>query len=101
MVLHTGLRYRQPLAGVACLSGYLSLRQLLGEQLHESQQHTPILMMHGNDDQVVEYSLAEQSFQLLQAHLSKLQWQEYHHGHTVSMEQLNDLSGFINSCLSR
>lgn len=101
MVLHSGLRYQRSLGGVACLSGYLSLRHSLAEQIQPGQQDTPMLMMHGIDDQVVEYSLAKQSFQLLDAHLSNLQWQDYHHGHTVSMEQLSDLSMFINHCLSR
>jgi phospholipase/carboxylesterase len=100
MVLHTGLRYQQALAGVACLSGYLSLRQSLAEQLHASQQQTPILMMHGTDDQVVEYTLAEQSYQLLNQHQLNMHWQQYAHGHTVSMEQLDDLSLFINHCLT-
>lgn len=100
MALHTGLRFSEPLAGVACLSGYLSLRQALPEQIQRGQLQTPILMMHGSEDQVVDYALAEQSYKILSNHELNVSWLEYQHGHTVSLDQLADLSGFISRCLA-
>lgn len=99
LALHTGLRYRQTLAGILCLSGYLCLRQSLGAQWQAVQQNTPIMMMHGVDDPVVDYNLGKHSYiKLLKENLN-VSWLEYHMQHTVCHEQLGDIRQFISNCL--
>jgi len=99
LALHTGLRFNQALAGILCLSGYLCLRQVLEVQRQAVQQSTPIMMMHGVDDPVVDCSLGKHSYiKLLKENLN-VSWMEYHMQHTVCHEQLGDIRQFISTSL--
>jgi len=99
MALHAGLRYSTPLAGVLCMSGYLSMRQSLADQMSPSQKHTPVMMMHGLNDTVVDVSLGKHSCKYLQKEGLNLSWIEYPMEHTVCQSQLEDIRQFISNCL--
>jgi len=65
LVLHTGLRYPQPLAGIIVLSGWLPLRESLAAEGHAANRTVPVMMMHGTLDSVVPVQLALASRDIL------------------------------------
>ncbi len=99
LALHTGLRYTQALAGILCMSGYLCMRQMLEAQRQPVQQNTPIMMMHGLNDAVVDYSLGKHSYIMLKKEDLNISWLEYPMDHSVCHEQLSDIRQFISTCL--
>ena len=100
IALHTGLRYPEPLGGIMALSTYLALPETLGSEAHSANQSIPILMAHGTQDQVVPLSLAERSKQALIDHHYSVQWLTYPMAHSVSMEELRAIKGFLLKVLS-
>lgn len=58
VVLHTGLRYPEPLAGILALSSWLPLRDTLADEAAEANRSVPLMMMHGMQDTVVPVQLA-------------------------------------------
>ena len=46
MALHTGLRYKQKLAGIVALSGYLPLADTLAHERSQANANTPVFMAH-------------------------------------------------------
>lgn len=99
IAIHTGLRYQEALAGIMGLSTYLPLRNLVAGEMHSCQKPTPVMMMHGVQDQVVDYQFGRQSYEVLKGLGLQIEWQEYPMEHTVCNSQLQDISHFIASRL--
>ena len=96
VVLHTGLRYPTPLAGIMALSTYVPLRELDADEAHPANHKTPIFYGHGLHDQVVPLSLAEHSHAHLVALGYDVDWRTYSMEHTLAVEELRDISAWLS-----
>ena len=99
MALHTGLRYKQKLAGIVALSGYLPLADTLAHERSQVNVNTPIFMAHGTQDPVVEIERGEMSKNALIALGYSVQWNSYVMGHSVHPTELADISKFLRDVL--
>jgi len=95
IALHAGLRYPERLGGIMALSTYLAMPEAIAAEAHTANQTIPILMAHGTQDQVVSLSLAERSMQSIKEHHYEVQWLTYPMAHSVAMEELRALKGFL------
>ena len=100
MALHTGLRYKQKLAGIVALSGYLPLANSLAHERSQANANTPIFMAHGTQDPVVVMDRGEVSKNALIALEYSVQWKTYGMGHSVHPTELADISRFIRDVLT-
>lgn len=100
MTLQTGLRHTEKLAGLMCLSGYVPLRDLVANERHASNQHTPIYLAHGRADQVIAIARAEQSRDLLKSLGYPVEWHEYMMQHSVCQEEIDDISSWLKKVLA-
>ncbi len=100
MALHTGLRHRQPLAGVIGLSGYLPLADRLLDERDPANLATPIFMAHGTDDPVVPLSRAEASAARLREAGHAVEWQTYPMPHAVHPREIQDIAVFLRRVLA-
>lgn len=101
IVLHTGLRYPQRLAGIMALSTYLPLDQLLADERQEANHETSIFMAHGSHDQVVPIRLSEMSRDYLQELGYPVEWHRYFMEHSVHPDEISDISHWLSSLTSR
>jgi phospholipase/carboxylesterase len=99
MALQTGLRYPQRLAGLMCLSGYLSLADTIADERHAANQDTAIFMAHGRGDGVVIINRAEASRDLLLQLGYHVEWHEYMMQHSVCAEEVDDISRWLQQTL--
>ena len=100
LVLHTGLRYPLPLAGVLVLSAYLPLADTLQAEAAAVNSALPLMMAHGTQDPVVPLPLAEQSRDLLQQQGYTVAWHTYAMAHAVCPEELLDIRAWLVDCLA-
>ena len=100
MALHTGLRYKQKLAGIVALSGYLPLANSLAHERSQANANTPIFMAHGTHDPVVVMDRGEVSKNTLIALGYSVQWRTYAMAHSVHPEELADISKFLKEVLA-
>jgi predicted esterase len=61
----SGFSESRKLAGILGLSCYVPSAKTFPEIVREENKSTPILMLHGDSDEVVRYSWGQQSFALL------------------------------------
>jgi phospholipase/carboxylesterase len=99
IVLHTGLRYPQPLGGILALSSYLPLRDSLPAEASAANAQVPLMMAHGTADPVVPLALAEQSRDLLRAQGYAVEWHSYPMQHALCAEELGDIRAWLAGCL--
>ncbi len=95
MVLHTGLRYTQPLAGILALSTYLPLADSLADEAAAANRQVPLMMAHGTQDPVVPVSLALQSRDMLQQQGYNVAWRTYPMQHAVCPEEVQDIRDWL------
>ena len=99
IVLHTGLRYPQRLAGIMALSTYLPLDQSVADERHAANHSTPIFMGHGSHDQVVPLALAEMSRDYLLELGYRVEWHRYFMEHSVHPDEIADISAWLQKNL--
>lgn len=99
IVLHTGLRYGEKLAGIMALSSYLPLEDKLEREAAEANRKTAVLLAHGNQDPIVPYRLGVQTRRVLKDLDYPVQWQEYAMEHSVCLEEIKEISNWLGERL--
>lgn len=98
LAYETVLKNNYQLAGLLAMSTYLPKAQTLSDtQLDVS---FPMNVFHGTQDNVVPMSLGESSIKALQQKGFEPKVNTYQMAHTVCLEQLDDISQFLNSVLA-
>ena len=77
------------------MSGYLPLAATTGTERHGANCATPIFLAHGRADPVVPMARAIASRDALRALGYKVDWHEYPMAHSVCMEEIADLNGWL------
>lgn len=101
IALHAGLRYAHTLGGIMALSTYLPMQQRLQQESTAANRNTPIFMAHGLHDDVVATQFGQQTRALLQQQGYRVQWHDYAMGHSVCMEEINDISNWLERILTQ
>lgn len=100
IALQTALRYPQRLAGVMALSTYLPLAASLPAEASAANRDVPILMCHGVHDPVVPMQMGEASRDALQLLGYRIEWRSYAMEHSVCMEEVVDVSNWLQARLA-
>ena len=99
VVLHTGLRHDQPLAGILALSTYLPLAAGLETGKHAANQDIPIFQAHGSHDPVIAVEHARASRDHLRQAGYAVDYREYPMAHAVAPEEIRDIAAFLKARL--
>lgn len=99
IVLHTGLRYPQRLGGIMALSTYLPLADTVADEKHAVNADVPIFMAHGSDDPIIPLAFAEQSRDQLTELGHQVEWHRYPMPHSVCMEEIKAIAGWLRERL--
>lgn len=99
MILHTGPRFEQKLAGLVGLSGYLPLPEMFAAERHSANQDIPIFMAHGTQDPVVTLDRAQASCELLQEQGYQVTFKTYTMPHSVCLPEISDIADFLRKVL--
>jgi phospholipase/carboxylesterase len=99
IVLQTGLRYAERLAGIMALSCYLPLAATVAAERSAANQSIPIFMAHGAYDDVIPIHRAQQSRAALESLGYKVEWHDYPMPHSVCAPEIADISAFLSKVL--
>lgn len=100
ITLGAGLRYRQRLAGLVGMSGYLPLASTTAAEHSDANALTPIFLAHGRRDPVVGLDRGTASRDALAALGYAIEWHDYPMEHSVCAEEVADLQRFLQRVLS-
>ena len=101
IALQASLRYPQRLGGVMALSTYLPLNDTVAAEAAPANKDVPILMCHGLRDPMVPATLGKASRDLLTGLGYQVEWQSYPMEHQVCMEEVLDVSKWLQARLAR
>lgn len=99
IALHTAIRYPQKLGGILALSTYLPLKTKLAAEANPANADIPIFMAHGIFDDVISLDMCKVSLNALQNSHFSVSWHEYNMAHSVCIEEISDIRGFLQQVL--
>lgn len=99
IALQVGLRYHKKLNGIIALSTYLGLPDSLEKEASMENKAIPIFMAHGEQDNVIQFSAAEQSRDALIKLGYKPEWHQYAMPHSVCMQEIDAISAWMQKQL--
>lgn len=97
IALQTGLRSAHKLGGIMALSTYLTLEDSFAAEKTAVNAGIPIFMVHGTQDNVIPISLARSSRAILETNGYKPEWHEYAMPHSVSPDEVRDISRWLTA----
>ena len=95
VVLQTGLRHAERLAGILALSTYLPLAATLAKERSAANRDLPIFMAHGKFDGMIPIDRAALSRDAMHALGYEVDWREYPMQHSVCPEEIADIAAFL------
>ncbi|MDX8383883.1 MAG: dienelactone hydrolase family protein [Ghiorsea sp.] len=96
MALYVGIRQQASLAGILGLSCYTLLPHAM-ESIHSAP--CPIMLGHGESDDIVALTLGEASRQYLLTAGFAVDWQTYDMAHSLCPQQIKHIGAWLNTCL--
>jgi len=99
LAFQTALNFPKPLAGILALSTFMADSQILESPEAVVNAQIPILVCHGQSDAVLPISLGRAAFSSLTEAQYPVEWREYPMGHEVCMDQLQDISVWLQRVL--
>ena len=101
IALHIATRSKHKFAGIMALSTYMCEADKLTENKSDVNTSTPILMCHGQQDEVVPLFLGHAAFKSLESNNFNVAWREYSMQHNVCVPEINDISAWLTSVLNQ
>ncbi len=95
IALQAGLRHPDRIAGILALSTYLPVATRLAAERSPANADCPILMVHGTADPVIPLDRALASRDHLLALGYPVQWQTYPMQHSVCLEEIRLIAGWL------
>ena len=95
IALNLGTRFEKSLGGIMSMSSYMSEPEKLTVEAHSANKNTPIFVAHGTHDEVVPIFMGNTAFKVLESNGYQATWHEYAMQHNVCMQQLNDISSWL------
>jgi phospholipase/carboxylesterase len=100
MVLQTGLRHPDRLAGIMALSCFLPLADKVAAEAVPVNRDVPIFMAHGTQDPLIPLARARHAHDLLTGLGYRIEWHEYPIPHSVSPNEIRDISAWLKRILA-
>lgn len=88
-----------PLAGLLVLSSYLATAETL--TVNPANEHMPVLIQHGTQDDVVPEVLGERAVAALASKNISADYQTFSMAHTLCLPQLQSISSWLQTTLAR
>ncbi len=95
ITLGAGLRYRQRLAGLVGMSGYMPLASTFEAERVAANAATPIFLAHGQRDGIVPLARGTAARDQLLAAGQAVEWHDYPMEHSVCMEEVQALQQWL------
>ncbi|ABG38876.1 Carboxylesterase [Paraglaciecola sp. T6c] len=100
IALHLGTRINKKLAGIMALSTYMCEPETLASEASDANKSTPILMAHGQQDNVVPVFMGNAAYKVLEENGYPVTWQDYPMQHSVCLEEINHISAWLQARFS-
>ena len=100
VAFETGLYYPKRMAGILALSTFMAPGAELGSRRAAHNADIPILVCHGQSDMVLPIAMGRAALASLKEASYSVEWCEYPMGHEVCMEEIHEISRWLQRVLA-
>lgn len=100
IALHLATTYGHKVAGIMALSTYLCEPDNMADRAVDVNKSTPIMMAHGEQDEVVPVFLGNAAYKILTENGFNATWQTYAMQHNVCWQEIQDISNWLQKILA-
>lgn len=97
---YVGARLKKKIAGMICLSTYMSDNPNTFKEWSDVNKSTAIFAAHGQFDDVVPIQLGKNAYTNMKDNGFNISWKDYPMQHNVCLEQLHDISRWLQEQLA-
>lgn len=90
-----GSRYKKALAGYLAISGYIYDSKKILEDMNPQVNQNNWFCSHGFEDEVLAFEKSQMDVKLLQDAGFQIEFKTYHKGHTMIMQEIEDIKVWI------
>jgi phospholipase/carboxylesterase len=95
-----GMRFGRKLAGLVVLSSYLLFESSLAQSRDPANASLPVFVAHGTMDPMLPLSLGQEIVARVEAMGHEVEWHSYPIGHSVSPEEIEHLTAWLQQRLT-
>jgi phospholipase/carboxylesterase len=99
IALYAGLTLPYSIGGILALSTYLPIAPLFEQDCTLLSQFTPICMIHGSEDSIIDLSIAERSLTILKKQGYSPEFIVYPMDHSLCFEEIQRIVQFLNKII--
>jgi phospholipase/carboxylesterase len=100
VALYAGLTLPYAIGGILALSTYLPIADLFEQDCTALSQSTPICMIHGSEDSIIDLSIAERSLHILKKKGYSAEFLVYPMDHSLCFEEIRRVVDFLNKIIN-
>ena len=94
------LRLPFTLGGIIPIAGFIKFVDILKTEATQQSKKTPVLLLHGTQDEIIPFSASEKAFAFLKQLGHSVMLESYNATHKISMNTVPTIQNFISDSLN-
>ena len=96
LAIDFALRLPFSIGGIVAIAGFIKFKERFLEEVSKESCDTPILLMHGNQDDIIPIKAGETAYNILLEKGNPIHFERYNAKHKIPLKKMNLINKFIN-----
>ena len=96
LAIDFALRLPFSIGGIVAIAGFIKFKERFLEEASNESSDTPILLMHGNQDDIIPIKAGETAYNILLERGYPIHFERYNAKHKIPLKKMNLINEFIN-----
>ena len=96
LAIDFALRLQFSIGGIVAIAGFIKFKERFLSEASNESDDTPILLMHGNQDDIIPIKAGETAYNILLEKGNPIHFERYNAKHKIPLKKMNLINKFIN-----
>ena len=96
LAIDFALRLPFSIGGIVAIAGFIKFKERFLEEASKESGDTPILLMHGNQDDIIPIKAGKTAYNILRGRGYPIYFESYKAKHKIPLKKMNLINEFIN-----
>ena len=96
LAIDFALRLPFSIGGIVAIAGFIKFKERFLEEASNESSDTPILLMHGNQDDIIPIKAGKTAYNILLERGYPIHFENYNAKHKIPLKKMNLINEFIN-----
>ena len=96
LAIDFALRLQFSIGGIVAIAGFIKFKERFVEEVSKESCDTPILLMHGNQDNIIPIKAGKTAYNILHERGYPIYFESYNAKHKIPLKKMSLINEFIN-----